>query len=256
MRIAPRRAGLAFSAAVLAACLIAGAAAARADGSGVAATCRLIEDAAAANRLPVDLLTRLIWIESRFQSAVTSPAGAEGIAQFMPATAAEQGLGDPYDPAQSIPHAARLLADLERRFGNLGLAAASYNAGAARVAKWLQSGGGLPLETQLYVRAVTGHPVEDWTGAGVRDAAVAQSQSCAALIAELSRREQRAVPAASIWQVRLDNGLSRAIALLAALPAATAARPVAVAPRELRPGAEALCDTVRALGAACAVDER
>jgi hypothetical protein len=242
----------ALAAALLLAAL--GAAPAQAQASEIGAACRLIEDAAAANRLPVDLLTRLIWIESRFQSTVTSPAGAEGIAQFMPGTAAEQGLADPRDPEQAIPHAARLLADLERRFGNLGLAAAAYNAGPARVGRWLQSGGGLPLETRLYVRAVTGRPVEEWTGGEPRDAQPTQGRSCLALIAELGRREEHAAPRGMLWQVRLDNGLSRAIALLASLPEARPAP--APPPRRARPDAEALCDSVRALGASCAVYER
>src|SRR6185437_13517740 len=87
--------------------------------------CRLIEHAAGANRLPVGFLTRLIWRESSFRTGAISPAGAQGIAQFMPGTAQERGLADPFDPEQAIPKAARLLADLRRRFGNLGVAAAA-----------------------------------------------------------------------------------------------------------------------------------
>ena len=56
-----------------------------------ATTCRLIEAAALGTGLPASILTRLIWIESRFQASVTSPAGAQGIGQFMPQTAAERG---------------------------------------------------------------------------------------------------------------------------------------------------------------------
>ena len=89
-------------------------------------------------------LTRLIWRESSFRVGVVSPAGAQGIAQFMPGTARERGLLDPFDPEQAIPHAAHLLADLKAQFGNLGLAAAAYNGGAARVTKWLAGDGGLP----------------------------------------------------------------------------------------------------------------
>ena len=238
--------------ALAAAALLAVIGAGPARAADVPATCRLIEAAATANRLPVDLLTRLIWIESRFQSAVTSPAGAEGIAQFMPETAASRGLADPRDPASAIPEAARLLADLDRRFGNLGLAAAAYNAGAARIAKWLHAGGGLPLETRLYVRALTGREVEDWVGA--RDAPP-QWGSCVAQIAELQRRERHSVPRDRIWQVRLDNGLIRAIALLASLPAP--AQPMLPPVRDgADPEAAALCDTIRSLGATCAVDAR
>ena len=216
----------------------------------VPSVCRMIETAAAANRLPVEFLTRLIWIESRFQSGATSPAGAEGIAQFMPGTAAERGLADPRDPQAAITHAARFLADLERQFGNLGLAAAAYNAGAARVGKWLQSAGGLPLETRLYVRAVTGGSPEDWVG--VRAPAVPQGGSCTALIAELDRYGRRAAPRVAMWQVRLDGGLSRAIALLASMPAGR--RPVPAAVRRREPTTvTALCNSIRSLGARCEV---
>src|SRR5262245_17580460 len=62
------------------------------------AMCRLIESSAAAQKLPVPFLTRLIWRESSFRAGVVSPKGAQGIAQFMPATAAERGLADPFDP--------------------------------------------------------------------------------------------------------------------------------------------------------------
>ena len=102
------------------------------------ALCRLIDGSAKARGLPVPFLTRLIWRESSFRVSVVSPVGAQGVAQFMPGTAQERGLLDPFDPEQAIPHAAHLLADLERRFGNLGLAAAAYNGGPARVTSWLR----------------------------------------------------------------------------------------------------------------------
>lgn len=126
------------------------------------ALCRLIEDSARARGLPVPFLTRLIWRESSFRVGAVSPVGAQGVAQFMPGTARERGLGDPFDPEQAIPHAAHLLADLNRQFGNLGLAAAAYNGGPGRVSAWLAGTGGLPAETRAYVAAVTGLPAEDW----------------------------------------------------------------------------------------------
>jgi hypothetical protein len=126
-----------------------------ADETVAAATCRIIENAAHSNGLSVALLTRLVWRESRFRAGAVSPAGAQGIAQFMPETAEERGLADPFDPEQAIPKAARLLADLARQFGNIGLAAAAYNAGPARVSAWLASGSRLPRETWLYVVAAT-----------------------------------------------------------------------------------------------------
>jgi hypothetical protein len=126
------------------------------------ALCRLIDGAGAKEHLPAEFLTRLLWQESSFRAGVTSPAGAQGIAQFMPGTARERGLADPFDPEQAIPASAALLADLLRRFGNLGLAAAAYNGGPARVAAWLDGTGGLPSETQDYVLRVTRRTAEDW----------------------------------------------------------------------------------------------
>ncbi|TXM66593.1 lytic transglycosylase domain-containing protein [Methylobacterium sp. WL120] len=132
------------------------------------ALCRLIEGAARARDLPVPFLTRLIWRESAFRVGVVSPVGAQGVAQFMPGTARERGLVDPFDPEQAIPHAAHLLADLKRQFGNLGLAAAAYNGGPGRVSNWLAGSGGLPTETRAYVLAITGAPAEDWRGGAAR----------------------------------------------------------------------------------------
>jgi len=126
------------------------------------ALCRLIEGSAKARGLPVPFLTRLIWRESAFRVGAVSPVGAQGVAQFMPGTARERGMTDPFDPEQAIPHAAHLLADLNRQFGNLGLAAAAYNGGPGRVSSWLAGTGGLPTETRNYVLAITGSPAEAW----------------------------------------------------------------------------------------------
>jgi hypothetical protein len=124
--------------------------------------CRLIERAAAESRLPVGFFTRLIWRESSFRPNVTSRTGAQGVAQFMPGTANERGLADPFDPEAAIPASAAYLAALKAQFGNLGLAAAAYNAGPTRLSRWLGQGGGLPLETQAYVRFITGRGIEEW----------------------------------------------------------------------------------------------
>lgn len=61
-----------------------------------------------------------------------------------------------------LPKSAELLSELKTRFGNLGLAAAAYNAGPDRVRKWLAGQGRLPDETKNYVLAVTGREVTDW----------------------------------------------------------------------------------------------
>ena len=130
------------------------------------ALCRLIEGAATLHRLPVDFFTRLIWQESSFRPGATSRAGAQGVAQFMPGTAHERGLADPFDPEQAIPKSAALLSELRARFGNLGLAAAAYNGGPARVESWLAGRGSLPGETRNYVSLITGRTADDWVSAG------------------------------------------------------------------------------------------
>jgi soluble lytic murein transglycosylase-like protein len=107
-------------------------------------------------------LTRLIWQESRFRVTAVSHAGAQGIAQFMPATAAERDLDNPFDPEQALWAAAGLLSSLKQRFGNLGLAAAAYNAGPKRVSDWLRKKRRLPAETRHYVKAITGQPASSW----------------------------------------------------------------------------------------------
>jgi soluble lytic murein transglycosylase-like protein len=83
---------------------------------------------ARANKLPISLFANLIWQESRFESAIISRAGAQGIAQFMPETASEYGLLNPFEPIHALHSAGRMLRSLSDRLGNLGLAAAAYNA--------------------------------------------------------------------------------------------------------------------------------
>lgn len=122
--------------------------------------CTLIALHADENGLPRDFLARLLWKESRFNANAVSPKGAEGIAQFMPGTAALRELADPFDIRQAIPASASYLADLERRFGNLGLAAAAYNSGEGRVSRWIRDGGFLPLETENYVLGILGEPAD------------------------------------------------------------------------------------------------
>ena len=125
--------------------------------------CDTLVQAALSNDLPVPFFIRLIYQESTFRPAAISMAGALGIAQFMPETAAHRRLDNPFDPAQAIPASAKLLRDHYRRFGNLGLAAAAYNAGPRRVDDWRAKKGPMPQETQDYVKVITGFPVESWT---------------------------------------------------------------------------------------------
>jgi len=98
------------------------------------AICLMIESAARANDLALEFFARVIWQESRFQSDAVGPVTrsgqrAQGIAQFMPGTANERRLLDPFDPVQALPKSAEFLNELRSQFGNLGLAAAAYNAG-------------------------------------------------------------------------------------------------------------------------------
>ncbi|MDP9227865.1 MAG: transglycosylase SLT domain-containing protein, partial [Actinomycetota bacterium] len=80
------------------------------------------------------LLAAQLMAESGFNPRAVSPAGARGIAQFMPATAASYGLRDPFDPEAAIDAQAHLMSDLLRRFGSVPLALAGYNAGPGAVA--------------------------------------------------------------------------------------------------------------------------
>jgi hypothetical protein len=124
--------------------------------------CKALLVSAEDNGLPVPFFANLIWQESRLRHDAVSPVGALGIAQFMPEVAVEVGLGDPFDPHQAIPASARFLHGLREQFGNLGFVAAAYNAGAHRVAEWLNHGRALPRETQTYIVRVTGRSAETW----------------------------------------------------------------------------------------------
>src|ERR671926_12574 len=80
------------------------------------------------------LLAAQIYVESGFNPFAVSPAGAQGIAQFMPGTAQGLGLDDPFDAERAIDAQAHLMRDLLRRFAAVPLALAAYNAGPAAVA--------------------------------------------------------------------------------------------------------------------------
>lgn len=138
-------------------------AAAQASASPTEQFCRALKQAAEESGIPVPFFARLLWQESRFRSNEVSQAGAQGVAQFMPETAAEVGLDDPFDPMKALPASAKFLRKLRDDFGNLGLAAAAYNAGPGRIQKWLAKESELPRETRDYVRIITGTKVEDWT---------------------------------------------------------------------------------------------
>jgi hypothetical protein len=131
--------------------------------------CSALMTSAQDNDLPVPFFANLIWQESGLRHDAVSPVGAQGIAQFMPEVAAEEGLADPFDPRQAIPASARLLRALRQHFGNLGFVAAAYNAGAHRVGEWLDRHRALPQETRNYVIRVTGRSIEAWRKSPLED---------------------------------------------------------------------------------------
>ena len=158
--------------------------------------CQELGSTAVGNDLPVQFFTRLIWQESRFKPSSVSRAGAQGIAQFMPATARWRKLANPFEPIEAMHEAARFLNELHGEFGNLGLAAAAYNAGPRRVRQWLAGLGHLPGETRAYVQAVTGRSVEEWAAAGVSDnAAIPTGANPCSELAELISEGQALLPA-------------------------------------------------------------
>jgi soluble lytic murein transglycosylase-like protein len=100
-------------------------------------SCDTLNSAAATHGLPLEFFARLIRQESNFDPKSVSRAGAQGIAQFMPGTARWRGLSDPFEPTEALYESARWLGELRNQFGNLGLAAAAYNAGPRRVKDWI-----------------------------------------------------------------------------------------------------------------------
>jgi hypothetical protein len=142
--------------------------------------CDTLASSAQTSGLPISFFSNLIWQESRFMFRAVSRAGALGIAQFMPRTAAAVGLTNPFDPLKALPASARLLGRLFQRFGNLGLTAAAYNAGETRVSNWLSNKSGLPQETRNYVLTITGLPVEHWKAAekGLQSFKLARRMPC------------------------------------------------------------------------------
>jgi Transglycosylase SLT domain/SPOR domain len=202
--------------------------------NGIAATpnassiCQMVESAAATNGLPVEFFARIIWQESRFRSDIVGPITrtgqrAQGIAQFMPMTAAERLLHDPFDPAQALPKSAEFLRELRAQFGNLGLAAAAYNAGPQRVRDWLAGRRTLPSETQRYVRNVTGRSAQEWARPDQKSLTVTipTEMSCAEIqTAKLVAKPQ--TPSAAVqpkpmseWGVQLVGDRSEIKALTA-----------------------------------------
>src|SRR6202165_3622259 len=256
------------------------------------ALCLIIESGAKANDLPLEFFARVIWQESRFQSDAVGPVTrngqrAQGIAQFMPGTANERRLLDPFDPVQALPKSAEFLSELRSQFGNLGLAAAAYNAGPRRVQEWLAGSGPMPQETRNYVIAITGTTVDDWAAAGNNGKMPdrAPHASCRELMALLKRApnpfitqlEQHVkLGADRLWGVQLAAGFnrdralamySRAMKRLSAVIGDQAPSLLSSVMRsrgtrafyqvrigaDPRPAADDLCNRIRRAGGACFV---
>jgi soluble lytic murein transglycosylase-like protein len=203
--------------------------AAATDSNTREAICLMIESAARAHDLPLEFFARVIWQESRFQADAIGPVTrsgrrALGIAQFMPGTASERSLLDPFDPVQALPKSAEFLSELRGQFGNLGLAAAAYNAGPRRVQEWLAGTGPMPEQTRNYVYAITGTSVDDWaaTGKNAKPAEPPPASSCRELVALLKRAPNPFVTQLELrvklgaeqpWGVQLAAGFNRDRAL-------------------------------------------
>ncbi len=176
--------------------------------------CRALEQDAAENALPVEFFARVIWQESRFNARAVSNKGAEGIAQFMPQTADWHGLTDPFDPIEALRHSARYLGELRNRFGNLGLAAAGYNAGPGRVGAWLAGTRALPSETRNYVAVITGWTADEWASPSpppTAETTIPQGIPCSRLANLILAPKQEARRIAAYvphWGVQLTANLS------------------------------------------------
>lgn len=248
--------------------------------------CPLLDGIAKQAGLPPLFFARLIWQESRFDANAISPKGAQGIAQFMPGTADLRGLIDPFEPKSALAASAAFLADLRAEFGNLGLAAAGYNAGPQRVRDWLSDDSRmLPAETRNYVAAITGRLPSDWRpGAEAGDDAANQREpetpdatACARLVAALERGAPAidTAPAAP-WGVQVAGNFSKAKAIAQfrrvrqrfssiigeRKPILRRERNLSIGRRAIyqarlgaasRQEARALCDRLRAAGGVCIV---
>lgn len=182
-------------------------------------TCQAIRDAAALHKLNVDFLARLIWQESRFDPNALSPAGAQGVAQFMPETARLRGLSATYNPALAIDHSARYLSELATTFGSIGLAAVAYNGGERRAAEFVAKTAGLPRETRDYVNIITGQSAEDWRDAPPEklDLRLDKTKPFMAACLDLAKNSRISAPKSlrppvklPAWGVQMASGSTRA----------------------------------------------
>jgi soluble lytic murein transglycosylase-like protein len=125
-----------------------------------------VAEAATRHGLDPKLLHAVVAVESAYRANAVSAAGAAGLTQLMPGTAAELGVADRFDPVSNLRGGADYLARQLMRFGDLRLALAAYNAGPARVAR-LGRAPEIP-ETRAYVGAVVECYLALTAGRGVR----------------------------------------------------------------------------------------
>jgi hypothetical protein len=120
----------------------------------------IVAEAAAEHQLDPALLNAMIWVESRFNPKAKSPAGARGLMQLMPATAAylAKRMGEhsarAYDPEFNVRAGALYLAEMKHKFGDEQLAVAAYHAGPGNVKKWVEAGQTFPEYSDAYVAKV------------------------------------------------------------------------------------------------------
>lgn len=102
-----------------------------------------------------DLIQKVIETESNLNPNATSTAGAQGLMQLMPETAAELGVSDPFNPSENVHGGTKYLSQLLSKYdGNVTLALMGYNWGMGRVDEWLANGGNVPKETKLYIKKI------------------------------------------------------------------------------------------------------
>ena len=190
--------------------------------------CLMIEASARAHNLPLEFFARVIWQESRLPARRGRPAHAQRRprARDRPVHAAHRGRARPARSVRSGAGAAgssaEFLLELADQFGNLGLAAAAYNAGPQRVRDPMAGARTLPAETRNYVYAITGISVDEWARSGQREPVQPVKPNCEQLMALLHRapnpfvaklEERVNLVAGSPWGVQLSAGFSRDRAL-------------------------------------------
>jgi hypothetical protein len=182
-------------------------------------TCQAIRDVTRNHGLDTGFFTRLIWQESRFDPNALSPAGAQGIAQFMPQTAKLRGLTASYNPALALDHSAHYLAVLTERFGNVGLAAVAYNGGEKRATNFIARTNGLAQETTNYVEIITGQSAEHWRDSPPEklDLTLQKEKPFMSACLELAQNRQlskmkslRPQPKLPTWGVQMASGSTQA----------------------------------------------